>query len=162
MNRKFFFLLLMLSTLTMACRKAEVDDQKPVIDFGFAGASPLPCDTALLGDTLNVRVRFEDNVELGSYRIDIHHNFDHHSHSTEVQNCQLDPKKPATNPFVFIGVFDIPPGNRTYEALIKIPLPAQNATGPLQGGDYHFFISLTDKTGWSSNKGFGIKLLQTR
>ncbi len=162
MNRKFLLLMLYLSGLTTACRKAEVDDQKPVIEFGFAGATPLPCDTLLLGDTLSVRVRFEDNTELGSYRIDIHHNFDHHSHSTEAVNCPLELRKPATNPFVFIGVFDIPPGKRTHEGILKIPIPSQNDTGTLQEGDYHFFISLTDKTGWSSNKGFGIKLLHAR
>jgi hypothetical protein len=47
-----------------------------------------------------------------------------------------------------------------YEALVKIPIPVQNENGFLQDGDYHFFVSLTDQTGWSSNKGFGIKLVQ--
>jgi hypothetical protein len=153
-------LVLLLLALIAACHKVEVDDQKPVIDLNFEGAAPLPCDTLKAGDTLKVRLRMTDNFELGSFRIDIHHNFDHHSHSTEVINCQLDPKKPATNPFVFIGVYDIPPGKRMYEALVKIPIPVQNENGFLQDGDYHFFVSLTDQTGWSSNKGFGIKLVQ--
>ncbi|MBK9291882.1 MAG: DUF4625 domain-containing protein [Bacteroidetes bacterium] len=152
--------IILLIWLIAGCNKAEVDDQKPVIDFGFEGASPLPCDTLQLGDTLRLRVRMSDNVELGSFRVDIHHNFDHHSHSTEPISCELDPKKPATNPFAFIGVFDIPAGRREYEALVNIALPLQNQNGPLQGGDYHFFISLTDKTGWSSRSGFGLKLVQ--
>lgn len=161
MRRFYGYLLLALFIgVVSSCSKEAVDNEKPVISFGFDGAAPGPCDTARLGDTLLVRVRFTDNVELGSFRIDIHHNFDHHSHSTEAVNCRLDPKKPADNPYVFVGVYEIPPGRQSYEATVKIPLPQQNINGWLQPGDYHFFISLTDATGWSSNKGFGIKLLQ--
>ncbi len=155
-----FILLVFVVGLVSSCSKDVVDNEKPVINFDIDGATLRPCDTAMLGDTLRVRVLLTDNMELGSFRIDIHNNFDHHSHSTEPLSCQLDPKKPATNPFVFVGVYDIPPGLQSYEAQVKIPLPQQNNTGPIQGGDYHFFISLTDQTGWSSNKGFGIKLLQ--
>ncbi len=154
-----YILLALFIGVVSSCSKEAVDSEKPVISFDFDGASPLPCDTARLGDTLLVSVRFTDNVELGSFRIDIHHNFDHHSHSTEAVSCQLDSKKPAVNPFVFVGVYEMPPGRQSYDAIVKIPLPQQNSNGLLQAGDYHFFISLTDATGWSSNKGFGIKLL---
>lgn len=154
-----YILLALFIGVVSSCSKEAVDNEKPLISFSFDDAAPRPCDTARLGDTLLVSVRFTDNVELGSFRIDIHHNFDHHSHSTEAVSCQHDPKKPAVNPYVFVGVYEIPSGKQSYDAKVKIQLPQQNSSGLLQPGDYHFFISLTDATGWSSNKGFGIKLL---
>ena len=55
-----------------------------------------------------MKVRFTDNAELGSYSINIHNNFDHHSHSTEVEECNMDPVKEPVNPYVFIQDYDIP------------------------------------------------------
>lgn len=63
------------------------------------------------------------------------------------------------NPFVFIQDYSIPEGLKEYETNLQIYIPAANGNGIMDGGDYHFFISLTDKEGWSANKGLSIKLL---
>jgi hypothetical protein len=100
-----------------------------------------------------------DNVELGSYSLEIHHNFDQHAHSTEVEVCVMDPKKTPVNPFQTIRDFEIPAGITDYTVDQVIILPASDGEGPFDPGDYHFFISLTDREGWSMQKGISIKIL---
>jgi len=143
-----------------SCEKDEdIDSQKPEIDLNIQDAFPVSCDTLYFGETFILKVKFTDNVQLGSYSIDIHNNFDHHSHSTEVTECNLDPIKTAVNPFTFIEDYDIDKGLKAYETNLSITIPTGNATGLFDDGDYHFFISLTDKEGWSAQKGLSIKIL---
>jgi len=161
MNKSFFlFFALAIALFLSACNRDEIDKQKPEIDISLQNAFPLNCDTLYLGESFTVKMRFSDNLELGSYSIDIHHNFNHHSHSTEVNTCNFDPDKNPVNPFLYIQDFAIPDGLREYETNIQISIPDSNAQGMFDTGDYHFFISLTDKTGWSAQKGFSIKILE--
>lgn len=146
--------------VSISCNREEVDKEKPQIDLTILGAFPINCDTLYFGETFTFKMLFTDNIELGSYSIDIHHNFDHHSHSTEVSECQLDPVKAPINPFVFIDDYSIPDGLQEYETSLEITLPDGDAKGPYDEGDYHFFISLTDKSGWSTQKGLSIKIIR--
>ncbi|MDD4636294.1 MAG: DUF4625 domain-containing protein [Bacteroidales bacterium] len=150
------FLLIALNS----CEKNEdIDSQKPAIDLYIQDAFPDNCDTLYFGETFYMKTLFTDNVQLGSYSIDIHNNFDHHSHSTEVTEPNLDPIKSPVNPFVFIQDYSIPNGLRKYETNLPITIPSGNSVGAFDEGDYHFFISLTDKEGWSVQKGLSIKIL---
>jgi hypothetical protein len=143
-----------------ACEKSgDIDNQKPVIDLSIQDAFPVNCDTLYFDEPFNLKVLFSDNVELGSYSIDIHNNFDHHSHSTEVTECSLDPIKEPVNPFTLIQDYDIPVKLQEYETSLSITIPSSNTNGLHDEGDYHFFISLTDKEGWSAQKGLSIKIL---
>jgi len=139
--------------LTGSCENGDKDMEKPVIDNSFAGAFPKNCDTIYTGQTFYFRARFTDNAGLGSFSIHIHNNFDHHSHSTDVEACSLDPVKIPENPFSLIEGHDIPHGLKKYEADVAITVPPDVDTG-----DYHFFISLTDVTGWRAEKGISIKI----
>ncbi len=142
-----------------ACEKDEViDTEKPVIDLTIRDAFPVNCDTLYFGEAFEFRVLFSDNVELGSYSIDIHHNFDHHSHSTEVTECNTDPIKEPVNPFVFIEDYAISERVNELETDRSISIPAGNGSGLYDEGDYHFFIRLTDQEGWSTQKGLSIKM----
>lgn len=143
-----------------ACDPVEIDDQKPVVDLSMENAFPVSCDTLYLGENFTWKVRFTDNVELGSYSLEIHHNFDHHAHSTEPASCELDPVKETVNPFHTIMDFDIPSGSAEYTVNESIPIPLSDANGEFDPGDYHFFISLTDREGWSVQKGLNIKILR--
>lgn len=146
-----------------SCEKEEeIDKIKPSIDLSIQDAFPVNCDTLYFGESFNFKVLFTDNVELGSYSIDIHNNFDHHSHSTEVTECELWPVKVPVNPFVFIDDFEIPSGSNEYKTSQVISIPAGNGKGEFDEGDYHFFISLTDKEGWSTQKGLSIKILKRK
>ncbi|MDX8340243.1 DUF4625 domain-containing protein [Draconibacterium sp. IB214405] len=161
MKKKYILPLLgILLLFVVACSDDnEVDTEKPVIDISFADAFPTNCDTIYFGETFVLKMKFSDNVELGAYSIDIHNNFDHHSHSTEVSACEPDPDKDPVNPFVSIDDFTIPEGAASYETNLTISIPENDGTELFDEGDYHFYIGLTDKEGWSAQKGLTIKML---
>jgi hypothetical protein len=92
-------------------------------------------------------------MELGIYNIEIHNNFDHHSHSTDAVECDSESKKKPINPFVFNRDFPIPVGKTVFEADNTILIPMDVDTG-----DYHFMIRLTDKAGWQQLKAVSIKI----
>ncbi|RZK42481.1 MAG: DUF4625 domain-containing protein [Pedobacter sp.] len=142
--------------LTTGCGKEKVgiDTEYPVIDITGANAFPVQCSSIARGQKINFRARFSDNAALGSYSIDIHHNFDHHSHSTEVQSCQMGPVKTPVKPLLYINTFTIPEGSKTYEATAEITIPAD-----VDPGDYHFLIKVTDKEGWQTLRGISIKIV---
>jgi Domain of unknown function (DUF4625) len=142
-----------------SCERNAIDKEKPVIDLNQPDAYPVNCDTIYFGETFVFHVTFTDNRELGSYSIDIHHNFDHHSHSTEVTECSLNPVKDPVNPLIFIEDYNIPENLTEYETNLSISIPSGNNSGLFDEGDYHFFISLTDGEGWSLQKGLSIKML---
>ena len=144
----------------IACQKdEETDKEKPTIDLTLQDAFPVNCDTLYFGEPFVVKMLFTDNAALGSYSIDIHNNFDHHSHSTEVEECHPDPAKIPVNPFTSIGDYTIPEGVKSYQTSLTINIPTGNSNGPFDDGDYHFFISLTDKEGWSAQRGLSVKML---
>lgn len=160
---KFTFLFLMLFLEISSCDNGnDIDTEKPSISIDFEGSFPVNCDTLYFGEDFTVKMLLKDNVELGSYSIDIHNNFDHHSHSTEVTSCEMWPVKTPVNPFVFIADFDVPEGSSDFKTSETIKIPAGNGNGAFDEGDYHFFISLTDKEGWSTQKGLSIKMLKRK
>lgn len=141
--------------LISSCKKEteEIDTTYPVIDVNAATAFPKQCSVIKRGEKFIFRAGFSDNVELGSSSIDIHHNFDHHSHSTEVNECNMEPVKSPVKPFLLIKTFNIPSGQKSYNINEEIIVPAD-----IDPGDYHFLIRLTDKAGWQSIKGISIKI----
>lgn len=146
------------AVLLTACAREKIDDEKPEIDLTVSGAFPQNCDTLWLGESFIFKALFTDNAELGSFSIEIHENFDHHAHSTEVTTCNLEPVKTPVNPLYFTRDFEIPAGLTEYETNLQISLPVGNNDGNFDEGDYHFFIRLTDREGWSAQKGLSIKL----
>jgi len=157
---RFILLLILVFAVSASCKKDDdIDTEKPVINIGFQGAFPVNCDTLYFGEAFTLKLILSDNAELGAYSIDIHNNFDHHSHSTEVNECVLDPIKEPVNPYVFINDYSIPAGSTVYETNVEISIPAGNSDGSFDEGDYHFFINLTDKEGWSTQLGLSIKML---
>lgn len=132
----------------------EIDTEYPVIDISAADTFPVQCSQITRGQKITFRTKFTDNVELGSYSLDIHHNFDHHTHSTEVNDCVSDPIKKPVNPMLYINSVTISAGQKSYEAVQEISVPQD-----IDPGDYHFLIRLTDKEGWQTIKGLSIKIL---
>lgn len=155
--------LLIFALLTSCDKDNEIDKERPKIDLSAFDAFPVNCDTLYLGETFNLKMLFKDNAELGSYKaysIDIHNNFDHHSHSTEPTQCSFDTVKTPVNPLAFIMDYDIPEGLTEYQADIPISLANGDNNGQFDEGDYHLYVSLTDKEGWSTQKGLSIKILR--
>lgn len=153
---KHIFIFALFAFAITACEsdKTEIDTEYPVIDITDANSFPIQCSEITRGQKITFKAKFTDNVSLGSYSLDIHHNFDQHTHSTEVNNCIADPIKKPVKPFLFINSVDIPSGEKTYEAIQEIAIPSD-----IDPGDYHFMIRLTDKEGWQTIKGLSIKIL---
>jgi hypothetical protein len=137
------------------CSKSEgeIDTTYPSIDITAEAAFPKQCSIIERGSKFTFNASFSDDLELGAVSIDIHHNFDHHSHSTEVSNCDMDPIKSAVKPFLFIQDYTIPGGINNHTMKQEISVPAD-----IDPGDYHFLIRVTDKAGWQTIKGISIKI----
>ena len=153
---KLVFSLLVMSFFVTACSSdnEQIDTEYPVIDISASNTFPVQCSEIIRGQKITFRTKFTDNVQLGSYSLDIHHNFDHHTHSTEVNDCVSDPIKKPVNPLLYINSVTIPVGQKSYEAVQEISIPQD-----IDPGDYHFLIRLTDKEGWQTIKGLSIKIL---
>lgn len=137
-----------------ACKKnsEEIDTEYPIIDI-TGTAFPQQCAVIKRGEKFTFKAKLSDNVALGSVSIDVHHNFDHHSHSTELNECNLGEVKLPIKPFLLIKDFPLPAGQKAYEIAQEVTVPAD-----MDAGDYHFLIRLTDKTGWQTLKGLSIKI----
>ncbi len=162
MKIRFLYIYILLLFFVLSCTDEKVDDQTPEIDLSFEEAFPTNCDTLYFGEAFTIKALFTDNVELGSvtaFSIDIHNNFDHHSHSTEVTECSLDDVKDPVNPLLLIQSFDLPEGQTRYETSFEINLETGDEDGIYDEGDYHFFMNVTDKEGWTASKGLSIKIL---
>lgn len=150
--------LLVFVLIQGGCRK-NVDNEKPQVILNFPNAFPVNCDTLYFGWPYLFRLKFVDNQELGDFRIDIHHNFDHHTHSTDYVACVLDASKQPVNPYRYLKTHYIPGGQKEYIAEIVVVLPPENEFGKFDEGDYHMQVMISDKSGWSSMKGISLKLL---
>lgn len=141
-----------------ACSSSNDDEQRdmtlPVISEQGIIANPIECQQYQPGDVIPFSYVFTDDTELGNYNIEIHNNFDHHTHSGSAIDCPLDAKKEAgEKAWVFNQDYTIPAGQRTYKARVDIQIP-----GDAETGDYHFMIRLTDKAGWQQLKAVAIKI----
>lgn len=153
--KKLISLLLLSGILFFSCStdKEEIDDIYPEISLDFDGAFPQNCDTLYRGESFTMVVSFSDNKELGSYSVDLHNNFDHHNHSTEIEQCVMGEDQTPVDPFLYIQSYSIDAGLTKYTTSLKIDIPANVDTG-----DYHFLIRVTDKEGWQTMKGLSLKI----
>ena len=81
------FYILSIIVLTAACSSddsVEIDEEKPTITVNYTAGFPQGCALLTRGETYNFRAMVTDNNELAAYSIDIHHNFDHHTHDDQV------------------------------------------------------------------------------
>jgi hypothetical protein len=150
--------VLSLCALLAGCDRSNEDTkdmQKPVIEMSGSGYFPQNCVTLKRGDSFTFRAKFSDNVELGNYNIEIHNNFDHHSHSTGSEECAMDATKTPVNAWVFNQDYSIPAGMKEFEANNEIPVPVT-----VDAGDYHFMVRLTDKSGWQQLLAVSVKITE--
>ncbi|HTG55760.1 MAG TPA: DUF4625 domain-containing protein [Niabella sp.] len=155
-QKQLFTGLLSILILLSACSKKDqeaIDTTYPEIDVLTANAFPKQCSEVPRGHSFTAKIHVSDNKELGSVSIDIHHNFDHHSHSTEVTGCDMETIKTPVKPMVLIQTIPISGGQTNYVAEQVIDIPAD-----VDPGDYHFLIRVTDKEGWQTIKGLSIKI----
>ena len=152
--------ILMISLLCAlsACSSSDDDAkdmQQPVITDQGVIANPIDCQVYQRGQTIPFYYVFTDDTELGAYNIEIHNNFDHHTHSTSSVECPMDAQKQPQNPWVYNRDYTIPAAQRKYDAHVDIPIPAD-----IDSGDYHFMVRLTDRAGWQQLKAVAIKIVE--
>ena len=171
--RNYLALFIAVAALTIgACGGSDNDKDMtlPVISGDGIVANPVNCQVYHLGDTIRLSYLFTDNQELGNYHIEIHGNFDHHSHSTEADphdhegegECPEEHGEeqrllPDTA-WVFGQTYRIDPGLRVHHAQQDIVVPRTFLAANTRCGDYHFMIRLTDRTGNQQLKAVAIKI----
>ena len=130
-----------------------VDTEKPIIDISYAQGFPKACERLERGKTYTFRAQLSDNDALASHSLDIHHNFDHHTHDDQGVQCELDAVKSAVNPMVLMENRSIEGGPRTIEIEISVIIPIE-----VDPGDYHCAFSVTDRSGWQGRTSVDIKI----
>ncbi len=133
--------------LALSCGKDDPkaeDTEAPVITV----ASPAAGATFEAGSRIRFEAEIEDNVGLAICNVNIHSNFDGHSHA-----------RTAASPLSFEKSFTITGKKATINELIDIPADATP-------GNYHFIVKAIDEarnaTGYSdgSTKEIDIKILE--
>jgi hypothetical protein len=84
-NLKQISLLLLSLCAFPSCGGNDDDDRDleyPVISAQGITPSPVNGQVVERGGILSVKYVFTDNAELGAFNIEVHHDFDHHTHST--------------------------------------------------------------------------------
>ena len=145
----------LLATVTFMFSSCDNDDSSDTIKPLIELHEPEEGQALEIGNEHGVHFEMDlsDDVMLKSYKIEIHSNFDHHSHSTENEECELDPKKQPVKPWIYNKDYPIPAGQISFTANDVIEIPANIDTG-----DYHFMIRLTDKAGWQQIKSVEVKI----
>lgn len=134
---------------------SDIDTEKPTISVNYNGGFPQACAQLQRGQTYTFRAKATDNNALASYSLDIHNNFDHHTHDDQGAQCELEAKKEAVNPMLFMENYPIANGPSDYDIQITITVPNEVDTG-----DYHCAYSVTDATGWQSRTSIDIKIVE--
>lgn len=151
---KRFFTFFMLCALFCACGSSSEKDMVPprILPVGNH-ACPSNCEEFDRGSYIPFTYAFSDDDELGAFNLEIHDNFDHHTHGTEAGECRQDPVKTPVKPWIFNQDYPIPSGKDYYEATFNIPIPDD-----IDPGEYHFMIRVTDASGWQELKSLSIRI----
>lgn len=139
----------------VSCTETEIDEEKPTITVNYAGGFPQTCENLSRGQSYTIKAKVADNLELASYSVEMHHNFDHHTHDDQQGACELESVKSAVNPLIFSDNEQIPEGLTAYELKIDLILPDGVDTG-----DYHLALSVTDVTGWQARTSVDVKIVE--
>lgn len=169
MKKNIYFIAALCAILFgfIACEKSPKDITPPVISE--ADFLPADCDIYYLGDMIEVHFICSDDTELGNFNIEIHDNFDHHTHGTSDVDCEEEEGEEhhhgegeehdhehehhAEGSWVFNQDYTIARGLTTDTIDVRIPVPTDVAEG-----DYHFMLRLTDRAGWQTLKAVAIHL----
>lgn len=154
---KYNLLVLMFTVLLFSCSSdddsAGKDQEKPEINIAYEQGFPKPCIALVKGQTYTFKAMVSDNDALAAYSLDIHHNFDHHTHDDQEGECDLEAVKQPENPWIFMENYDIEDKGTEYEITLELTVPTDIDTG-----DYHCSYSVTDQTGWQSRTAVDIKI----
>ena len=158
-----FFKVIIASTLAFTIIASCVkEDDKEILPPEIEILAPWYCDTVYFDEPVTYQFRITDksNVGLGAFSMDIHNNFNHHSHGSHI-SCAMDPQKDPVHPFEEVWIRNLPEDQSEYllEMEITIPLMKDDVHVHDQG-DYHFHIYITNAEGYQTFTSLDIKLLK--
>lgn len=130
---KFFAMLVLGTSLLVACKKDDADTTKPEIVLN----EPADGDTLFIGYDTHLEMDLSDNVKLKSYKVDIHNNFDNHSHT----------KSDVAGAWTFTKSWDVSGLKNTHIHHHEIEVPDSVGGVPIAAGNYHFMLYCTDEAG---------------
>jgi hypothetical protein len=122
------------SVIFVSCEKKDGDTIAPQITID----EPIDDEVLILGADVHFEADFLDDVELKSYKIDIHDNFNGHSHKS------LQTKVPWT--YQKSWTFDTGLKNAHIHHH-EILVPEMVDGDSIQPGHYHFMVYCTDAAG---------------
>lgn len=139
---KFFQILAataIVSFMFSACDNDDpgiVDTEAPTIEISD------PANGAFMaaGEYAHLEAVFTDNVELGSYDIDVHNTFDGHTHGRVAQRNE----DPSLLKWSYKQSFSIPAGRKNYDAHLHDEIMI---IGNAMAGPYHFIVQAVDASG---------------
>lgn len=136
MKRNFVIipLILVLAIFLSSCEK-DKDTVKPVIELN----EPAEGDTLWVGEEVHFEAEFTDDVELKSYKVDIHNDFDGHGHKSSLSD---------TEPWLYTCSWNFDPGlKNSHVHMHEIVVPAEVNGKPIATGPYHVMVYCTDAAG---------------
>jgi len=139
MKTRLIYLFSITASLFLAsCSEDDdsvVDAQSPEVNM----IEPHAEEEIAPGGEVHFEAVFTDNEELDSYKIDIHSNFDGHDHASLKQS--------EDNPWSYSEVFQIEPGQTSFEALHHIDVPETMGGMAISEGVYDVGVFVTDAAG---------------
>jgi hypothetical protein len=141
MLREKILYLFILSVIVASCSSDDndpVDVTTPQIDM----QEPHNGDSFGAGGSIAFDAIFTDDVELGSYSIDVHDNLDGHQHGRIAQTMN----DPSLERWIFKRNYPFPDGSSMYEAQETVGISENAMAGP-----YHFIVQAVDKAGNATN-----------
>lgn len=141
MKTRLVYLFSITATLLFAsCSEDDdsvIDTEAPEVMI----SEPVDEEEIAPGGEIHFDALFTDNVELASYKVEIHNAFDGHTHAEAKQEEDKD------NPWSYNEVFEIEPGQTSFEAHHHIAVPAEINGEHISEGHYHFGVFVTDAAG---------------
>lgn len=139
MKTKLVYLFSLTATMFLTSCSND-DDAVDTVDPVIAINEPHDEDGFAPGGEIHFDALFTDNVALASYKIEIHEDFDGHTHGFTKQAEQ-------DNPWSFEQVFNIPAGQKSFTAEQHIDIPEMLNGEAISEGAYHFGVFVTDAAG---------------
>lgn len=116
--------------ITSCSKKEDTDTTLPTITLN----EPEDGDSLRIGADVHFECDFQDDVMLGSYLIEIHNNFDGHSHKSTRAEGEV--------PFFFKKSYDLSGLRNSHEHHHDVVIPENT-----QEGKYHLVVYCTDAAG---------------
>lgn len=138
-------------TIFSSCDEDEVDNNQPIITIG----EPAENETLYIGSDVHFECDFSDDTELASYKIEIHDNFDGHTHE---KSLQMEDDSVA---FSYNNSWNFDEGlKNAHIHHHEIVIPETIDGVRIAQGDYHFGIYCTDIAGNESHQFIDIHIME--